>query len=127
MTCSINNEYLGTTTEIWDSPCFKYTLISVIALAAITCLVIGAVACSEVALKEMGKSWSGVLMAAGSLVLGGETGFILTYCYDLYKKKQGAISYDKYLLHKDKLKQDEFSVVYDFKGCEKGQIGYGQK
>ncbi len=52
-------------TKIWDSSSFKYSLISFVALAALACIVLGAIAYSEAGLDVIGTTGGIALMATG--------------------------------------------------------------
>lgn len=56
--------------KIWDSDCFKYSLISLVALAALACIVLGAIAYSGAGLVGIGTKGGIALMATGSSLLG---------------------------------------------------------
>ena len=106
-----NREGLGAAiTKTWDSPLFKYSLIALITLVAVSCISVGAVAYSGLGLQVIGKSWSIALITAGSAILigGGIVKFI--------ESQRSPLSYDDYKKYKFNVKINEFFVYYDETG-----------
>lgn len=62
--------------SLWERPAAKYSLITLVALAAIATVVIGALAYSKVHFGIIGEAGSIAMMTGGSLLLVGEFGVV---------------------------------------------------
>lgn len=93
--------HLKATSRFWDSECFKYSLISIVALGALSCIVLGAIAFSGARLECIGTTDAIELMATGGFI-----GFCVINC-DPKLSIQNALDKSK------KLTEGEFFVFND--------------